>query len=264
MFLNRLVGMARTSRPRLSAGALALGALLLAVRPLGASGPPPGIPSGVMPWEYHKYRGYRHGAEPRPRTPPPPSVTRAPRAYTLQVTVLPYQHQDVRRDVAYVVAHLPEDAQLFFEDRPTSSRGALRQYVSPPLKLGEPYHYAVRVVWPEEGEWVSQTVNVPVRAGGVHCIDVTPARSGEPEKEVAAALAKLSPEDRALAEAQKFCAVQAQNRLGSMGVPVKVLVKGQPVFLCCSACEGVAQRNADLTLKAVETLKAKAPEAPKP
>jgi uncharacterized protein (TIGR03000 family) len=217
-----------------------------------------------MPWEYHKYQGYRHGAERRPRTPPPPAVTRAPRAYTLQVTVLPYEHQDVRRDVAYVVAHLPEDAQLFFEDRPTASRGMLRQYVSPPLRAGEPYHYTVRVVWAEEGEWVSQTVSVPVRAGGVHCIDVTPAGSGNLDQEVAAALAKLTPDDRALADAQKFCAVQAQNRLGSMGVPVKVMVKGQPVFLCCSACEATARRNADLTLKAAEHLKAKSADVPRP
>src|SRR5262245_51859483 len=108
---------------------MALVALLLFAAQAGGGGPPPGIPSGVMPWEYHKYQGYRHGAEPRPRTPPPAVVTRAPRAYAVQVTILPYQHQDVRRDVAYVVAHLPDNAQLFFDDQPTAARGEVRQYV---------------------------------------------------------------------------------------------------------------------------------------
>ena len=51
-----------------------------------------------------------------------------------------------------------------------------------------------------------------------------------------AGLAKLSPEDRRLAEAQGYCAVQEDSRLGSMGTPVKLLLKGQPVFLCCRGC----------------------------
>ena len=56
------------------------------------------------------------------------------------------------------------------------------------------------------------------------------------EAKFAADLAKLSPKDRRLAETQRFCAVQGNNRLGSMGVPDKVMVQGEPVFLCCEAC----------------------------
>jgi uncharacterized protein (TIGR03000 family) len=250
-------------RRSLTIAVLTVAGAIVPAADLPASGPPPGIPSGVMPWEYHKYQGYRHGAEPRPRTPPPPVVTRSPRAYTLNVTVLPQQHQDVRRDVAYVVAHLPDDAQLFFEDRPTASRGMLRQFVSPPLRAGEPYHYTVRVVWPEEGEWVSQVVNVPLRAGGVYCVDVIHNQSGELETEIRAALDKLSPEDRALAEGQKSCAVQDGIRLGAMGPPVKVSIQGQPVFLCCPACQAAALKNADETLRKANALKASKPAPPK-
>src|SRR5579862_6746350 len=50
-------------------------------------------------------------------------------------------------------------------------------------------------------------------------------------------LVRLDPADRKLAEAQKFCAVENENRLGSMGVPIKLLVKDQPVFLCCKGCQ---------------------------
>jgi YHS domain-containing protein len=53
--------------------------------------------------------------------------------------------------------------------------------------------------------------------------------------EIIAALSKLSPEDRRLAEKQHVCPV-AGMRLGSMGVPAKVVVQGRPVFICCEGC----------------------------
>ena len=64
------------------------------------------------------------------------------------------------------------------------------------------------------------------------------AASGEKatqDTEVQASLAGLAPEDRQAAEAQKVCPVTGEE-LGGMGVPVKVTVKDQPVFLCCKSC----------------------------
>ena len=46
---------------------------------------------------------------------------------------------------------------------------------------------------------------------------------------------KLPAGDRELAIKQKICPVSGQP-LGSMGVPGKVLVRGQPVFICCEGC----------------------------
>lgn len=77
------------------------------------------------------------------------------------------------------------------------------------------------------------------------------ADTGE-EAEIRRALAKLSAEDRKLAEAQRFCPVLADSRLGSMGVPVKLMINGQPVFICCEGCEKKARANPGKTLKAVE------------
>lgn len=57
-------------------------------------------------------------------------------------------------------------------------------------------------------------------------------------------LAELSPEDRALAEKQETCPVTGE-KLGSMGKPVKVTVKGQTVFLCCEGCEEDLQKEPD-------------------
>jgi hypothetical protein len=53
---------------------------------------------------------------------------------------------------------------------------------------------------------------------------------------IKAALASLSTEDRALAEKQKICPVGG-GPLGSMGTPIKVVVAGHEVFICCEHCE---------------------------
>jgi hypothetical protein len=78
------------------------------------------------------------------------------------------------------------------------------------------------------------------------------------EADIKANLAKLSAEDRKLAEAQKWCVIEDDNRLGEMGVPIKLLVKDQPVFICCKGCKDQALKDADKTLAKVKELKAKA------
>jgi hypothetical protein len=75
--------------------------------------------------------------------------------------------------------------------------------------------------------------------------------------EIRAARAKLSTEDQELVAAQEYCAVRSKNRLGSMGVPFKVLVEGQPVFLCCDGCQEQALTNPEKTLARVNELKAR-------
>ena len=76
------------------------------------------------------------------------------------------------------------------------------------------------------------------------------------EVEIRAALEQLDPADRKLAEEQKFCATDSKSRLGSMGKPVKITLKDQPVFLCCKGCEKAARTDADKTLAAVKKMKA--------
>ena len=76
------------------------------------------------------------------------------------------------------------------------------------------------------------------------------------ESDVVIAMAKLSSEDRKEAEAQKYCAVMSTSLLGSMGTPLKLDVKGQPVFVCCAGCKSKALKNADETLAAVAKMKA--------
>jgi hypothetical protein len=79
---------------------------------------------------------------------------------------------------------------------------------------------------------------------------------------VTAALAELSPEDRELASRQEFCAVQPENRLGAMGKPVKVLLKGEAVFLCCEGCRKQALADPDRTSSRAKGLRARKAPAP--
>jgi hypothetical protein len=84
------------------------------------------------------------------------------------------------------------------------------------------------------------------------------AEKSDTDPDVAAERAKLSPEDLALVEAQEWCVISSDERLGSMGPPIKLSIKGEPVFVCCKGCQKKAEANPDRTLAKVEELKAKA------
>jgi len=87
----------------------------------------------------------------------------------------------------------------------------------------------------------------------------TPEGGNAIEAKVRAELDKLSADDRREAERQRFCPVQTANRIGAMGAPAKVVLRGQPVFLCCEACEDQAKGNEQKTLAKVHELKQPTP-----
>ena len=86
---------------------------------------------------------------------------------------------------------------------------------------------------------------------------VTKAAEKSADIELAAERAKLSAEDRALVEAQEWCVVSTDEKLGSMGAPIKLTIKDQPVFICCGGCKKKAEADPDKTLAKLEELKAK-------
>lgn len=81
--------------------------------------------------------------------------------------------------------------------------------------------------------------------------------SDEEINEVAAERAKLSVEDRLLVDAQEWCVISTDEKLGSMGPPIKLDIQGQPVFVCCKGCTKKAESNPEKTLKTLSELKAK-------
>lgn len=56
-----------------------------------------------------------------------------------------------------------------------------------------------------------------------------------------------SAEDKLLIAKQKLCPV-TDEPLGSMGAPVRVVIGGKPVFICCKGCEAELRRNPKLYL----------------
>jgi len=67
---------------------------------------------------------------------------------------------------------------------------------------------------------------------------------------IATNLAKLTEEDRLLAEKQEICFVGGEA-LGSMGTPEKVDVDGTPIFICCKSCEREILNNKEKYLAMV-------------
>ncbi|MGV3486482.1 MAG: hypothetical protein ACO1RT_18845 [Planctomycetaceae bacterium] len=105
--------------------------------------------------------------------------------------------------------------------------------------------------------------NVQTNSPSPEASDVAaPADAETKSAAITAALAKLSPEDREIAEAQRYCAVLTENPLGSMGTPFKLDVNGEPVFLCCAGCKSKALRDPDATLATVARLKAEHASSP--
>lgn len=86
---------------------------------------------------------------------------------------------------------------------------------------------------------------------------VRPSTPEDMDAKIDLALAKLSPQDRKLAASQRFCPVLSDSRIGSMGVPIKITVNNQSVFVCCNGCSKSAAKNADATLKKVAEFRAK-------
>jgi uncharacterized protein (TIGR03000 family) len=255
MFTNRIVGLAT--------GAVALVAMLSAVGPSEAQfqnqqGWPfnPPRESSSYPWNSRGFRGYSEPSQVIPSS----ATAGQPQKYNLNVNALPTVKNTEDPNAVSLVAHVPENAQIWFDDKTTTSKGKLRTFTYPGLASGSKYSYAVRVAWVEDGKLVHQTQTVSFKPGDVQCVYLVQAGSkvvGEKDT-LEANLSKLSADDRKLAEKQKFCAVQSTVQLGTMGTPTRVMLQGAPVLLCCDACLQRAQNNADATLAKAKELKAKA------
>ena len=82
---------------------------------------------------------------------------------------------------------------------------------------------------------------------------LAPATPAE-QARIDANMAKLNPVDQQLARKQVFCAIDQDARLGSMGPIQKLMLKNQPVFLCCKGCAAEANAHPDETLLKVQNL----------
>jgi Cu(I)/Ag(I) efflux system membrane fusion protein len=177
--------------------------------------------------------------------------------------VRPSQTGDENAKVKAALAKLsPEDQKLAEAQQICPVLKSRLGSMGKPVKLmlqGEPVFLCCKACDKEAKEHPAETVEAVrrLRKGQSPSSTVPPSGKSDPkEAEIEASLSKLSPADRALAEAQRFCALQTKSRLGFMGPPVKIMIQGRPVFLCCDGCEDDAKENPAATLAIVDRLKA--------
>jgi uncharacterized protein (TIGR03000 family) len=212
--------------------------------------------SETLPWEYPKNPGYSEPLTDYNFNGP----LGEPEKYHVNLSTLPMPHKIVR-GTALIVAHVPENAKIWFDGHLTAGSGVIREFETPVLVETEHYVYSydVRISWVENGRPVSQTQTLTVAPGKKYSILLTHSRGEILPKEgvIARNLAKLSSEDRALAAKQQFGAVNERMKLGAVGTPVKIMIKGQPVFLSSDAYLTQANRDPDKTLAKAKELQAK-------
>jgi uncharacterized protein (TIGR03000 family) len=64
-----------------------------------------------------------------------------------------------------LTVRLPAEAKVFINDRPTTSTGSVRTYVSRELTPGESYTYQVRAELVRDGQTLTETRTIRLRAG---------------------------------------------------------------------------------------------------
>jgi hypothetical protein len=96
-------------------------------------------------------------------------------------------------------------------------------------------------------------LNVSAHAAGAGA-KAAPTLASERDNIIRNALAKLSPEDRKLAEAQKVCPVSGKW-LGLMDAPVKHRVREQDLFICCSGCQRELESDPDRYVTELDKIK---------
>jgi hypothetical protein len=99
--------------------------------------------------------------------------------------------------------------------------------------------------------------------GGESCCHAGPQAESDPHAD--RPLIELEGADKQLADAQGYCPMMPETKLGEMGPPVKLVVKGkdgkeEPVFVCCKGCKRTALRDPEQTLAKVAELKAARPK----
>jgi uncharacterized protein (TIGR03000 family) len=69
--------------------------------------------------------------------------------------------------------HVPAEAEIWIDGEKTVQKGAVRQYISPPIEPGRQYTYEIKVKWMDKDGERSQTRAVAVRAGDRRMVDLT-------------------------------------------------------------------------------------------
>jgi uncharacterized protein (TIGR03000 family) len=83
----------------------------------------------------------------------------------------PQQQPSTAPAVAVIRVVVPADAAVWFDDRPTTTTGPVRLFVSPPLAADQEYHYEIQARWFEDGKETRRAVRVRIYPGDRQTVD---------------------------------------------------------------------------------------------
>jgi len=69
------------------------------------------------------------------------------------------------QNTALITVHMPANARLFIDDKATQSQSSTRRFRTPALQPGEDYHYTLRAEMDRDGQPVTTSKTITVRAG---------------------------------------------------------------------------------------------------
>jgi uncharacterized protein (TIGR03000 family) len=159
--------------PRLVLGLLSLTSVVagsaLAAPPRGFSaGPTPlfGSPGAYAPSQFiYPAPGVYGSTVFRPFAVPPLSISPS---YNVPLPPAGWRDELTAR----VTVHLPADAKLWVDGKPTKQTGAVREFVTPPvLRAAQNYQYTFRAEWAQDGRAMSRERSVTVRATEAVTVD---------------------------------------------------------------------------------------------
>jgi uncharacterized protein (TIGR03000 family) len=103
-----------------------------------------------------------------------PSVVESP-SYNSSPTIVTEPPAPARAvtNTATMIVRVPADPDVWFNGEPTSMKGEVREFTSPPLTPGSDYRYDIRARWTDAGGAADQTRTVVVRANGRTEVDFT-------------------------------------------------------------------------------------------
>jgi len=146
----------------------------------------------------------------QPSAVPPSSV----REYSQRADQLPPPSGPGDASRATVVVRLPAEATLFAEGRKLNLSSDTRRFVSPPLPSGGDYTYNFRAEYARNGETISRTKSVSVRAGGQFTVDFDDTLSGRPAPLAPQQMPSILP-----TTSTQFPTVPAPTAAAPVGVP---------------------------------------------
>jgi uncharacterized protein (TIGR03000 family) len=154
----------------------------------------------------------------------------------------------VQQAKAEITVVVPADAAVFFDGDPTTEKGAVRRFRTPPLEVGPKYRYEILARWQEGGKAVERKRQVEMTGGARVRVDFLQGQPGQDKADAAA-------EDKQVVDSRAAPrpSASAVNFRKELGLPFATLgTLGPRISAARRAHDPVALANAASELAVAE------------